>query len=292
METIRIFSLLGRPLSDKTYIKIMYFLLLRKKLYLKSPKTFNEKLQWLKIYDHNPKYTKMVDKYKAKEYVASIIGEEHIIPTLGVWDSFNDINFDSLPNSFVLKCTHDSGGLYICKNKETLDTNSARKQINSSLNRNYYWQAREWPYKNVKPRILAEEYMSDNSEDQNTEDGLTDYKFFCFNGEPKFLYLSKGLENHTTAHISFVTMNWEIAKYERSDYTPFRVLPPKPECFDEMISYCRKLSEGLPFLRVDLYQINGKVFFSELTFTPNSGFVPFRKDEYDYELGTLIKIPV
>ena len=162
-------------MSDEAYLKFMYKLKMKRKLNLSDPQTFNEKLQWLKIYDRKPEYTTMVDKYEAKKYVADIIGEEYIIPTLGVWDRFEDIDFDELPDQFVLKCTHDSGGLVICRDKSKLDLKAAKKKINKSLKRNYYWIGREWPYKNVRPRIIAEKFMTDP-----TSDDLQDYKFFFF----------------------------------------------------------------------------------------------------------------
>jgi hypothetical protein len=274
-------------LSDKTYIKIAYFRRFHKFPNLKNPQTFNEKLQWLKLYDRNPIYTTMVDKHDAKKYVADIIGEEHIIPTLGVWERFEDIDFDALPEQFVLKCTHDSGGLAICRDKSSFDKLSAERKIKKSLKTNYYLGGREWPYKNVKPRILAEKFMSD----EKNRNSLMDYKFYCFDGEPKFLYISSGLENHSTAHISFVTLDWEFAPYQRSDYANFEELPPKPERFDEMLEYCRKLSAGKSFLRVDLYEINDTVYFSELTFSPCSGHMPFKDKSHDKLIGDMLVLP-
>ena len=272
-------------LPDKIYIKIKYYMKFHRKIDLKTPKTFNEKLQWLKLYDRKPEYSIMVDKFEAKKYVANIIGEKYIIPTLGVWDRFEDIDFDVLPNRFVLKCTHDSGGLLICRDKSKLDKAAAKKKINISLKTNYFYQGREWPYKNVKPRIIAEEYMENSSSKD-----LTDYKFYCFNGVPKYLYVSTGLENHATALISFLTLNWEFAPFSRSDYKSFTELPPKPTKFDEMLKLAAKLSEGYKFLRVDLYQIKNQIYFSELTFSPCGGMMPFDPTEWDEELGKLIDL--
>ena len=226
--------------------------------------------------DAKAAYTEMVDKFLAKKYVASIIGQEHIIPTLGVWSHFDDIDFDELPTQFVLKCTHDSGGLVVCKDKNNLNKKAAKKKIENSMKTNYYKGGREWPYKNVKPQIIAEEYMEDIS-----GNGLTDYKFYCFNGDPKYLYVSNGMDNHETARLSFLTMNWEKAPFGRSDYLEFEVLPPKPAKFDEMVKIAKSLSSGHPFLRVDLYEINNKVYFSELTFSPCGGFMPFVPEEWD-----------
>ncbi len=280
-------------LPDKAYIKISYFFTTKRKLNLKAPKSFNEKLQWLKLYDRKPLYTDMVDKYEAKRIVAEKIGEQYVIPTLGVWNSFDEIDFDSLPDSFVLKCTHDSGGIVICRDKSKLDIDKARKKIEISLKSNYYYHGREWPYKDVKPRIIVEKYMEDNSTEGMEDDlgkGLTDYKFYCFDGKMELLYVSRGLEDHKTAKISFVTKDYEQSHIGRSDYRPFDVLPKKPKNFDEMIALCEKFSKGFPFLRVDFYEINNQIYFSEFTFTPCSGLMPFLNYEQDLELGEKIKL--
>ena len=232
----------------------------------------------------------LVDKYEAKSLVADSIGESHIIPTLGIWDRFEDIDFSILPNQFVLKCTHDSGGLVICRDKKNFNKKSAKKKINKCLKHNFYYGQREWAYKNIKPRIIAEKYMEDETAKKLGNLGLTDYKFFCFNGEPEFVYVSCGLENHETAQISFLTMNWEKAPFGRSDYLEFEVLPPKPAKFDEMVKIAKSLSSGHPFLRVDLYEINNKVYFSELTFSPCGGFMPFVPEEWDAKLGEMVNI--
>lgn len=273
-------------LEDELYIKLCYTARVGRKLNLNSPQTFNEKLQWLKLYDRNPEYTKMVDKHEAKKYVANIIGEEYIIPTLGVWEKFEDIDFNKLPNQFVLKCTHDSGGLVICKDKTKLNIEEAKKKISKSLKRNYYYYGREWPYKNVKPRIIAEEYMATAKQKE-----LIDYKFFCFNGEPKFLYVSEGLSNHATAKISFTNMNYEKTDFYRRDYKPFELLPQKPMNFDKMKELAEKLSKNIPFLRVDFYEIEGKIYFGELTFFPCSGYIPFEPEEWDQKLGDMLELP-
>ncbi len=272
--------------SDKACLKILYHLYFGKKLDLKNPQTFNEKLQWLKLNNRKDIYTQMVDKIESKKYVSSIIGEEHIIPTLGVWDKFEDIDFDSLPDSFVLKCSHDSGSVVLVKDKNNFDKEAAKAKMQSGLKRNLYYTGREWPYKNVKPRILAEKFMKDDS-----GRGLVDYKFYCFDGEPKFLYVSQGLDNHATASISFLNMDWTFAPYQRTDYKPLSELPEKPETFDEMVEFCKILSKDIPFLRVDLYQISGKVYFSELTFFPGSGMTKFRNPEHDIEIGKMLTLP-
>lgn len=291
-KDIRLYSIfaLGRILqgsiwADRQYLKILYKYRMGKKLNLENPQTFNEKLQWLKIYDRNPEYTKMVDKYEAKKYVEDIIGEQYIIPTLGVWDKFEDIDFDTLPNEFVLKCTHDSGGLVICKDKSKFDIESARKKINHCLKRNYFKNTREWVYKDIKPRIIAEQYMTDDS-----KDGLRDYKFYVINGKVEFLYISEGLQDHATAKISFVTKEWEFAPFRRSDYRSFEKLPKKPVNFDKMIILAEKIANNACFRRIDFYEIEEKICFSEITFTPCGGVMPFEPEEWDCKLGGWIDL--
>ena len=273
-------------LPDKAFLKLMFYVRMGKKLDLKHPKTYSEKLQWLKLYDRKSEYIDMVDKYEAKRYVAERIGEEYIIPTLGVWEKFEDIDFESLPDRFVLKCTHDSGGLVVCRDKNTLDLEAARAKIETSLARIYYFHGREWPYKHVKPRVIAEQYMEDAESDE-----LRDYKFYCFGGEPKFLYVSQGLSNHSTAHISYVSLDWEKMPFERMDFANFDVLPKRPLNFDKMLESCRILSANIPFLRVDFYEVNGHMYFGELTFFPGSGTTEFHPNEWDAMLGEWILLP-
>ena len=272
-------------MSDEAFTLREYRYRTGKTLNLKNPQTFNEKLQWLKVHDHNPEYTKMVDKYAAKQYAAEKIGADHIIPALGVWSTFDEIDFDALPEQFVLKCTHDSGGLVICRDKTQFDKAAARRKIEKYLKRKYFYEHREWPYKDVQPQILAEQYMQDG--DQKS---LVDYKFYCFNGVPRYLYVSRGMENHATAQIGFLNLEWTFAPFGRTDYRPLSELPPKPQRYEEMLEFARKFSEGIPFLRVDLYEINGKVYFGELTFTPCAGAMPFDPPQADLEVGRLLDI--
>lgn len=272
-------------LNDAFYLKIIYYQTFNKKLDLSNPKTFNEKLQWLKLYDRNPEYTKMVDKYEVKKYVAEKIGEEYIIPTIGIYDSFEEINFNELPDQFVIKCTHDSGGIVICKDKSNFSIEEARKKINKCMKNNYYRSWREWPYKNVKPRIIIEKYM----EDDKTKE-LRDYKFFCFNGKPQYLYVSEGLNNHQTAKMDFFNMNFEKAPFYRADYNRFNVDPEKPKRFEEMKLIAEKLAQNLKFVRVDFYDVDGKIYFGEITFFPGAGFGKFIPEEYDKVLGDLITL--
>lgn len=274
-------------MDDEHFLKLSYKIRMGKKLNLVNPTTFNEKIQWLKLHDRKPLYTDLADKYKAKEYIASLIGEEYIIPTLGVWDNFEDIEFEKLPDQFVLKCTHDSGGLVICRDKEEFDEGGARKKIKDSLKRNYFWSGREWPYKNIKPRILAEKYMNDG---ENL--GLRDYKFFCFSGLPKMLYVSEGLENHLTARISFYDLKGNELPFCRNDYKPIGEAIELPINFDEMLEIATKIAMSInnPFVRIDLYSIHNKTYFSEVTFSPCGGVLPFEPEEWDQKLGQWIKL--
>ena len=287
---------LVKLIPDKAFLRLHYLISCKKMLNLRHPTGFNEKLQWLKLNDRKPVYTQMVDKIEAKKLVAGKLGDDFIIPTLGVWDRVDEIDFDSLPDRFVIKCSHDSGGLVICRDKSRFDRESAKRKINESLNRNYYWLGREWPYRNVKPRILAEQFMSEvdlskGFEGSSTvELGLTDYKFYCFNGEPRFLYVSKGLEDHSTALMSFVSMDWELTEFQRSDFASFGSLPEKPATFEQMKSIAGVLSEGIPFVRVDLYEIAGRVYFSEMSFTPSSGFALFSPGKWEDIIGDWIDI--
>lgn len=283
----KILKKLSRILPDPLFLRLKYFLKMKKILNLKNPKTFNEKLQWLKLHDRRPEYTKMVDKYEAREYIKEKIGEEYLIPLLGVWDSFDEIDFDKLPDQFVLKCNHDSGGLIVCRDKNKLNIEEARRKISKCLKNNYYWSGREWPYKNVKPRIIAEKYMVDEFSEK-PERGLIDYKFYCFEGTPKFAYVSDGLEDHSTANINFVTMDWEKAPFRRLDFKEFDVLPKKPEHFEKMVQLSKILSKNIHFVRVDFYEINGKVYFGELTFFPGGGLVNISPKEWDAKIGKYI----
>ena len=272
-------------LPDKAYLKLYYRSVFKKKLDLKNPKTFNEKLQWLKLYDRKPEYTMMVDKYEVKKYIAETIGEEYVIPTLGVWDRFEDIDFDKLPNQFVLKCTHDSGGLVICRDKSKLDIDKAKKKIKKSLKRNYYWSGREWPYKNVKPRIIAEKYMEDTRVGE-----LPDYKFFCFNGKCKMMFIATN-RSKGSDEIKFDFFDEKFNKLPFTQGHPNSdVLSSKPEKFYEMIELAEKLSQGVKQVRIDFYEVNGKIYFGEYTLFHYSGFTPIYPNEWDEKLGKLINI--
>lgn len=252
----------------------------------KNPKTYSQKLQWLKLYDHNPLYTTMVDKYEVKKYVADLIGEEYIIPTLGVWDKFDDIDFDSLPDRFVLKCTHDSGGLVIVKDKAKFDRDQARKLFQVALSRNPYDVSREWPYKNVKPRIIAETYM----EDEKTAE-LRDYKFFSFKGQPKAMFIASDRASETEeTKFDFFDMDYNHLPFTNG-HPNAKVLPEKPANFEEMKALASKLSENLPQARIDFYEVNGKTYFGEITFFHWGGTKPFEPAEWDEIFGGWIELP-
>lgn len=273
-------------LPDKMYLKIMYKKRLGKKLNLKNPQTFNEKLQWLKLYDRKPEYSKMVDKYEAKEYAAKVIGEEHIIKTYGVWDKFDDIEFDKLPNQFVLKCTHDSGGIVICTDKEKLDMTKAKEKIEKSLKNNYYYEGREWPYKNVKPRIIAEEYMEDK-----TLGELRDYKFYCFDGKADYVMVCV---DRKSGHPKFYYMD-RTGKIKKEMSFDGMALKEDIKIIDnaklkEMFNIAEKLSNGYKFLRIDLYNVDGEIYFGEYTFFPSAGFDNTRPEFASDYLDKMLKL--
>lgn len=274
-------------ISDETYLKIIYRIKRGERLNLENPQTFTEKLNWLKLYNRNPEYTQLVDKYEVKKVVADIIGEEHIVPTLGVWDKFDDIDFDKLPNQFVLKCTHDSGGLIICKDKSKLDIEKARKKINNCLNHSFYWGMREWPYKNVPRRIIAEKYI----EPQPYAVDLPDYKWYCFGGEPKYCQVIQ--DRSTKEKIDFFDTNWVHQDFIGLNPNAVHATqePKKPLHLDTQIRIARALSQNIPYARVDLYDVGECLFFGEITLFPGSGFGRFSPKEWDNKLGSLISLP-
>ena len=272
-----------RFLPDKMYLQLYYFAQFKKFINFKNPKTYNEKLNWLKINDRNPEYTKMVDKYEAKEYAASIIGDEYIIPTLGIWDKFEDIDFDQLPNQFVLKCTHDSEGIVIVKDKSRLNLEEAKNKINEAMKYNFYYIGREYPYKNIKPRIIAEEYMEDQ-----TYHELRDYKFFCFDGEPKAMFVASDRDKGETK-FDYFDMNFNHLDIVQH-YPNAKEKIDKPVNFKKMIELSKKLSSNLKHVRVDFYEVNGMLYFGELTFYHFSGLQPFNDTKWDLKFGDWIKI--
>lgn len=283
-------------LPDKTYLQLLYRFKMGHRLDLNHPKTFTEKIQWLKLYNRRPEYTLMVDKYAVKKYVADIIGEKYIIPTLGVWDKPEDIDWDALPNEFVLKTTHGggSGGVVICKDKKTFDRNKAILTLRDSMNGDIYRSLREWPYKDVKKRVLAEKYMAPKDMVNNPIYDLSDYKFFCFNGEPKYCQVIR--DRHSKESIDFYDMNWRHQEFVglnpiASNGASNGINPvPRPLLLDDMICICHKLSENMKFVRIDMYVIDNRIYFGEITFYPASGMGLFNPDKWNEELGNLISL--
>ena len=269
--------------DDETYVKWDYWWGFGRFPDLKNPRTYNEKLCWLKLHAKRPEYTMMVDKYDAKEYVRGIIGEDYIIPSYGVWDRFEDINFDKLPNRFVLKTTHDSGWVIICKDKAKFNKKAAKKKVEESMKRSLFYIHREYPYKDLKPRIIIEKLIEEEG-----CNSLKDYKFFCFDGKVKMLFIAT--DRPVDTRFDFFDCDF--------NHLPFRQGHPlaskpieKPESFEEMIKMAEQLSKGIPHVRVDLYNINGKIYFGELTFFHFGGIVPFKPKEWDYKIGEWLKLP-
>lgn len=282
---IKILYLVSPVLGDKLYLQLLFPLKVGYRLNLNNPITFNEKLQWLKLNYKNPKLPMMVDKHEAKLYVGKLIGEEHIIPTLGVWNKFDEIDFSKLPQQFVLKTTHDQGGVVICKNKVNFDYVSAKTKLGNHLRRDLSVLSREWPYKEVKPKIIAEKYMADT----NTNE-LRDYKFFCFDGKPELLYIASNRQNKAEG-VKFDYFDLDFNNLDISQaYGKNREAIKKPKTFLKMIEFAEVLSQNLPHVRVDFYEINEQLFFGELTFFHHSGFVPFYPKEWDNKLGGLINL--
>lgn len=256
------------------------------KMDFSNPKTFDEKLNWLKLHDRNPLYVKLVDKFEVKKYVENVLGSEYIIPTLGIYDNFEQIDFDNLPNQFVLKATHDSGGIYIVKNKSQLDIDDARKILTTSLKRNFFYACREWPYKDVQPRIIVEQYM----EDEKTKE-LRDYKFYCFNGKVHAVLVAANRQNRDH-ELTFdyydnnfmklnLTNHWHPNSNENID---------KPVSFDKMVKLASEMSEGFPHVRIDFYEVNGKIYFGEYTFYDMGGYLILSPDSWSQEWGDLIDL--
>ena len=272
---------LRRLLPDKLYLKVLFRLKVGYKLNLKNPKTFNEKLNWLKLYYHNPIFTVMADKLLVKEYVRNMIGDSYVVKCYGNWDSFEEIDFESLPDQFVLKTNHDSSGATICLSKNSFDYKKSQMRLSSLLENNWFWYLREWPYKNIKPQILAEEYLNDNHGSE-----LRDYKFWCFNGVPTFMYVTnKGKnirENFYDMDFNPVNINHGFKRQEPE--------VEKPVSFDLMKELASKLSHGIPFLRIDFFDVQGHVYFGEFTFYDWGGMSPFMTKEQDLYLGGLINI--
>lgn len=271
--------------SDKFIVKCLYRLAKGKRLNLENPQTFVEKIQWLKLYDRNPLYTTLVDKHLVKDYVAKILGDEYIIPTLGVYSHAEDIDWDKLPDQFVLKANHDSGSVIVCKDKKKLDKHKAIKKLNIALKKDSYKPYREWAYKNVNRCIIAEQYLEDESRSE-----LKDYKIFCFNGVPKFIELdySRFISGHKRI---IYTTEWQRMDVEYNKPTEKDQDFSRPESLEKMVEAARILSKDFPFVRADFYDVNGHLYFGELTFYPAGGFIWFKPESFDLEMGSWLNLP-
>ncbi|MCR4788543.1 MAG: glycosyl transferase [Lachnospiraceae bacterium] len=266
------------------YIRLMYYFKLGKKCDLKNPKTFDEKLNYLKLYDRRPEYTMMADKYAVREYIKEKIGEEYLIPLLGVWNRPEEIDFDALPDEFVLKCTHDSASVVICRDKKGFDREAAVKKLRGSMNVNYFYPCREWPYKNIVPRVIAEKYMTDESATE-----LKDYKFYCFDGHVELIQVDFGRFVHHERNLYDTGWNY-IDKQIEYPKNPSHMID-KPERLDKMLELASLLSKGIPSVRIDFYSIRDRIYFGEITFYQEGGFAYFEPEEYALELGKCIKLP-
>lgn len=276
---------LGQLIPDSLFARLKYKKSFGKWPNLKNPVTFNEKLTWLKLHDHNPLYTTMVDKYEAKKFVAGIIGEEFIIPTYGVWNHAEDIDFDALPDKFVLKATHDSGRVIICKDKSVFDRNKAIKEMRESLRRDFYTITREWPYKNVKPRIIAEKLLEVSEGDE-----IADYKVHNFNGVPKVILVCRDRFKESGLTEDFFDTDWKHLDVRRPGHPNATVIEPKPAELNKMLELSKKLSKRYPFMRTDFYCIDDKIFFGEITLYPASASLPFIPHMFDDVFGKYLDI--
>lgn len=270
-------------LSDETYLKWQFALSMNKNLNLEQPKTFNEKLQWLKLYDRKPLYTKLVDKYLVRDFISEKIGEDYLIPIYGVYDNYQAIDFGQLPEQFVLKMNHTSGGVYVIEDKATINHAQMQKEVTDWLATNYYWQHREWPYKNVQPKIIIEQLMVDQ-----TSDDLKDYKFFCFDGEAKLMYIAS--ERSSETKFDFYDMAFNHLDLKQTSANS-EMKHQKPENFEQMIELAETLSKDIPHVRVDLYEINGQIYFGEMTFYHMAGNDPFEPESMDETIGEWIQLP-
>lgn len=273
--------------SDRTYLCLLFKYRMGYKLNLKNPTTFSEKLNWLKIYDHNPLYTKLVDKQEVKQYIIDKVGAKYIIPSLGIWNNPESIDFDSLPDQFVLKTTHGGGnvGVLICRDKSKFNVNEAIANLKKAMKQNLYKDSREWPYKNVTKKIIAEPYIEDKVTGE-----LRDYKFFCFDGRVNALFVATERQNREEPFFNFFDENYNPLPIKQG-HPVSTIIPDKPKLFEEMKKIASELSKGLPHVRVDLYEANGNVLFGELTFYHFGGTVPFEPQEWDVTFGKWLELP-
>lgn len=279
---VKLLTFFSPLIKDRSYLKLLFYLKLGYKLDLKNPQTFNQKLNWMKLYYRKPLLSILSDKYSVKDYVKERIGEEYVVKNYGVWDTFEEIDFDQLPTKFVLKTTHDQGGVVVCHDKSSFAYEAAREKINKHLKKSLYFKFREWPYKNIKPRVIAEEFLTDNNQE------LNDYKFFCFNGKAKVMYIAT---DRSTGKVKFDFYDIDFNHLDLVQTYPKsgRNLD-KPQNYELMVDLANKLSEGLPQVRIDFYNINGKILFGEYTFFHHGGLQPFYPQTWDYTFGSWIDL--
>lgn len=276
---------LAKRMPDALYLKIQYYLTIGKRLDLAHPRGFNEKLQWLKLHDRDPRYVAVVDKYEAKTYISETVGEGYAVPALGVWERWEDIDFAALPEKFVLKCTHDSGSTVLCGGKAAWDARAAEKKIGRCLKRNYYYENREWPYKMISPRILCEMLLEDDAGRE-----IVDYKFMCFNGQVKCAFVCLNRNSPGGLNVIFYDTGWNRMPFERH-YPSGNLAVAKPKNYDLMVELAEKLARGMPFARVDFYEVNEKVYVGEITLYPGGGVEEFTPERYDRVLGDWLRLP-
>ena len=279
------YTKIQRILPDRLFLKLMFRARVGYPLNLRDPKTFNEKLQWLKLYNREPRFTRMVDKYEAKKYISQLIGEKYVVPNYGVWESFEEIDFAKLPQQFVLKTTHDCGGIVICRDKNSFNIDAARKKLALRLKQNFFWKGREWPYKDVVPRILAEELLIQDRGDA----AIVDYKIMCFNGQPYCCFVCMGRDSEQGMRITYFDTNWNVQPFKQ-DFPLYEGTIEKPKNYEKMLEIAGILSKGVPFLRVDFYETNDQVYVGELTFFDGNGFEEFQPAEWNRKLGDLINL--
>ena len=283
---LKLLELRGKRLDDETYIRKLYPLLTGRPLNLDKPQTYTEKLQWLKLYDRNPKYTMMQDKYAVRDYVKNTIGEEYLIPLLGVWEKADDINFDELPDQFVLKCNHDCASVTICRDKKSFDREKAREKLRECLNADYYQPGREWVYKDIPRRIIAEQYMHNGNEKV-----LTDYKFFCCSGKARMVLVASGEAHTEERRLDYYDMDFNRLPIKRGSLAESGIAYTKPDGFDRMRELAEKLAGDIPFIRVDFYWVDHHPYFGEVAFYPSGGFAMFSPDEWEEKIGSWISLP-
>ncbi len=277
---------LFNKMGDEKWIKKMYKKTFKRKINLENPKSFNEKLQWLKLNNRNHEYEKMVDKFEVKKYVAKLIGDEYIIPTLGIYNNWDEIKFEKLPKQFVIKCTHDSGSVIICKDKGNFNYKKAKKKIAKLQKKNYYYLSREWPYKNLKSKIIIEPLLIDDNPEV-----LNDYKILCFNGKPKLIEVHRN-RSKTNYTQDFYDINWKKTSISNVGDPTSDEYIKKPYNYKKMVQLSKKLSKDIPHVRVDWYEVNKKLYFGEITFFDGAGFTPFNDYKDDLLLGSWIDLSI